>query len=69
MQAGGSQRQEEHGKHLRRDRALDLCGRHPHLLQDAEALLILIAFGDLLVIHDEHGRHQKQGSEEDAEEE
>ena len=69
MDPGCHQRQEKHRQDLRPDGLLHLVVAHAHILQDGESLLILVAFRDLLVIHDKDGRHQEQDPQEDADEE
>ena len=59
MHARRDQRQEKDGKHLGIDAFLDLLFCHSHLLQDLKPFLVLIAFGNLLIIHNQHRAQNK----------
>ena len=69
MYAGGDQRQVEHNQYLRAHRAADLRLFQTDLAHDGEVALVVIALGELLVVHDQHCGHDEQKPEEDAEEE
>ena len=68
MEQRDEQRQEEHEQNLLVDRPLYLAVAHPDLLQDDEAVAILVALRHLLEVDDEHGVDQKQQREEHAQE-
>ena len=54
-------------EHLGIDAAPDLPFRHSYLLHDLEPGLILISFCDLLVIHDQDHRQNKDAPQDDTE--
>ena len=62
-------RKEEHHKNLCSYRALYFPAAHSDLLHNFKALFILIAFGYLLIVDDQHGCRRKKRSEEDSDEE
>ena len=69
MYSRGDQRQEEYGQHLGINALLHFLPAHSHFHQDIKPVLILIAFRDLLVIHDQHGPEEEYRSQEDPQEE
>ena len=69
MYTGGDQRQVEHDEHLRAHRAAYLRLFQTDLAHDGEVALVVIALGELLVVHDQHRGHDEQQPEEHAEEE
>ena len=68
MEAGYGQWQEKHHQDLTVDGAFDLPVTHANIPHDLIALLVIIALGDLFVVHDERRRHGKQRPQEDAQE-
>ncbi len=62
------QGQEEHQQDLAVNRGPDLLLRHAHLAADVVAPLVLIAFGDLLVVDDEDGGHEEEDAKEHPQE-
>ena len=62
------QRQEEHHQNLRMNAAADFSLAQTYLPHDAEALPILVALGNLLVVDDQDHRHDEQRAEEQTHE-
>ena len=60
------QRQEKYRQDLRSNGLLDFVVTHAYILQDHKSLFVLIAFGDLFVVHDQYGCHQEQDPQENA---
>ena len=58
--------EDEYREHLRINAAPDLPFRHSDLLHDLEPGLILISFCDLLVIHDQDHRQNKDAAQDDT---
>ena len=60
------QGQVEHQQHLLGDDLFDLPVAHAHILEDVEAVMVVEALGDLLVVDNQHRRNQEQRHKEDA---
>ena len=60
------QRQEKYQQHLAVNGAFHLPAAHAHLLHDLKPRPILVALGDLLVIHDQHRGKQAHQSQDNA---
>ena len=69
VQACEGQRQHKHHEQLGADAPLDFRLCHAHLLHDLEALDILVALGNLLVVDYQHGSQQEHDAQHDANEE
>ena len=63
-----NQRQEEYRKHLRMNRVLNLLMRHSNLLHNLISLLVIVSFGNLLVVNNQHRCHNEQYAKEDTDE-
>ena len=62
-------RGEEHEHDLRADALLDFCLAHANLLHDGKVVLVVVSFGNLLVVDDQSGCEGEEQAEEDSEEE
>ena len=60
------ERQIKDAEYLTADGCAHLLAAEPHLLHDLIALPVVIALGYLLVVHNQHGRHDKQKSQKDT---
>lgn len=69
VQTREGQRQHKHHEQLGTNAPLDFRLGHAHLLHDFEALHVLVALGDLLVIDNQHGGQQEHDAQHDAYEE
>ncbi len=69
VNARAHQGQEEHRQQLRIDALADVFPGHAHLLHDFEALLVLIALGNLLVIDDQYRGKEEHDAQQNAQEE
>ena len=54
-----NQRQEKYRKHLRADRVLNLLMRHSNLLHNLISLFVIVAFGNLFVVNNQHRCHDE----------
>ena len=68
MDDRSGQGEKEHGPHLAPDGGAHLLLAHANLLHDGKALLVLVAFGNLLIVDDEHRGHQEEEAQEKAQE-
>ena len=69
MQPGTKQWDEKDLEHLIPNRFSDLAVAHPHVTQDVEALLIVVALGDLLIVHDHDRCTQKRKAQKNPQKE
>lgn len=68
MDDSRDKRKEEHGKHLASDGMPYLLLAHADFLHDLIALLVIISLGYLLIVDDQHSRHQEHDAQIDADE-
>ena len=66
MNAGHKQRCGKDGENLGVDAPANLLFGHAHLLQNLKACRILVALGDLLVVHDKHRAEEKDQTQQCA---
>ena len=69
MDARHKQRQEKHGQDLGADGGPDLPAAQAYLAHNRKAFPVLKALGNLLVIDDEHCRHEEKHAQEQSQEE
>ena len=69
MNAGNAKGQEEDCQHLALNRAADFFKTHADFLHDGVTCSVLIAFGNLFVVNDEDGCHNKQEADKNTNEE